>query len=46
MGPFEEFPKSDFDVISPEGEMRGSGQGIFTGKMIAVFDEPGLFTEL
>lgn len=39
MDPFDGFPKSDFEVISPEGEVRGSGKGIFTGRMIAVFDE-------
>lgn len=39
MSPFDAFPKSKFEIISPEGQVRNEGQGIFTGKMIAVFDE-------
>lgn len=39
MDPFSDFPKSDFEVISPEGEVRSSGRGIFTGEKIVVFDE-------
>ncbi len=39
MDPFSGFPKSDFEVISPEGEVRGSGKGIFTGETVVVFDE-------
>lgn len=39
MDSFSGIPKSDFVVISQEGDVRGSGKGIFAGNMIAVFDE-------
>lgn len=39
MAPFDRLQKSEFEVISPEGEVRGSGEGIFTGEKIVVFDE-------
>lgn len=38
MSPFDSFPQSKFEVISPEGEVRGQSSGIFTGKMVVVFD--------
>ncbi len=38
MSPFDGFPKSKFEIISPDGEIRGQSEGIFTGKMVAVFD--------
>lgn len=39
MSPFKGFPHSDFVVVSPEGEIRGKGSGIFSGKHVIVFDE-------
>jgi hypothetical protein len=36
---FGGFPTSDFEVISPQGEMRGVAKGIFGGSEITVFDD-------
>ena len=38
MNPFSDFPESDFEVISPEGEVRRGGHGVFTGKQVIVFN--------
>jgi len=38
MNPFKSFPHSDFQVVTPDGTVRSSGNGIFTGKKIVVFD--------
>jgi hypothetical protein len=35
---FNSFPKSSFDVIAPDGTIRCSIKGVFTGKMVAVDD--------
>jgi hypothetical protein len=35
---FDDFPKSCFEVISPEGEVRGSAEGIFAGETVMVSD--------
>ncbi|EQB11251.1 hypothetical protein [Sphingobium lactosutens] len=39
MNPFKDFPHSDFEVVTPEGEVRESGSGIFTGDTVVVFNE-------
>lgn len=39
MNPFASFPQSAFEVISPSGELRAAGSGVFTGQQIVVFDE-------
>ncbi|WP_293922157.1 hypothetical protein [Sphingobium sp. UBA5915] len=39
MNAFNSLPKSDFEVISPDGEVRSTGKGIFTGNKVVVFDE-------
>lgn len=38
MNPFDTMPKSDFEVISPDGEVRSSGEGTFQGNRIFVPD--------
>ena len=38
MNPFKSFPHSKFDVVAPDGTVRSSGNGIFTGKQVVVFD--------
>lgn len=35
---FEGFPKSKFDIVGPEGELRGSTSAIHTGELIVVSD--------
>lgn len=39
MNPFKSMPHSDFEVISPTGEVRNTGNGIFTGNQVVVFNE-------
>ena len=39
MNPFAKLPHSDFEVISPEGDVRCSGSGIFSGETVVVSDE-------
>ena len=39
MKAFSHFPHSDLEVVSPQGEVRATGRGIFTGSKIIVFDE-------
>ncbi len=38
MNPFSDMPHSGFEVVSPEGEVRATGRGIFSGKQVTVFD--------
>ena len=38
MNPFKDFPHSKFEVVAPDGTVRSSGDGIFTGKQVVVFD--------
>jgi len=38
MNPFKSFPQSKFEVVAPDGTVRSSGDGIFTGKQVVVFD--------
>lgn len=39
MPSFDGFPTSDFEVISPEGDVRNVAKGIISGNEIVVFDE-------
>ncbi|EQB32540.1 hypothetical protein [Sphingobium ummariense] len=45
MNAFNSLPKSEFEVISPDGEVRSTGKGIFTGNKVIVFDEKLLVFE-
>lgn len=39
MDAFEDFPHSDFEVVSPQGQVRATGSGIFADNTIVVFDD-------
>ena len=39
MSPFKSMPHSDFEVVSPQGEVRAKGRGIFSAEQVTVFDE-------
>lgn len=38
MNPFSDFPHSKFEVVASDGSVRATGDGIFTGKQVVVFD--------
>jgi hypothetical protein len=38
MNPFNDFPHSDFQIVAPDGMVRASARGIFSGKQVTVFD--------
>lgn len=39
MSPFSRMPHSHFEVIAPGGEIRCTGEAVFTDEVIAIFDE-------
>lgn len=39
MSIFKSFPQSDFEVVSPQGEVRGKARGTFSGEQVTVDDE-------
>lgn len=38
MNPFSSFPHSESRIVAPDGTVRSTAQGIFTGKQVVVFD--------
>lgn len=38
MNPFNDFPHSDLEVVAPDGTVRATARGIFSGKQVTVFD--------
>lgn len=38
MNPFASFPHSDLKVIAPDGTVRSTARGVFSGKEVSVFD--------
>lgn len=38
MNPFASFPHSDLRVVAPDGVIRSTARGIFSGKQVSVFD--------
>lgn len=39
MSAFSNIPKSDFEIVSPEGDVRSTGKGVFSGAKVVVFDD-------
>lgn len=38
MNPFDKFPHSDLKIVAPDGTVRSTARGIFSGKQVSVFD--------
>ena len=38
MNPFADFPHSDLQIVAPDGTVRSTARGIFSGKQVTVFD--------
>lgn len=38
MNPFASFPHSDLQVVAPDGTVRSTARGIFSGKQVSVFE--------